>query len=317
MRADRLLTEILLLQGRGQLTAAQLADELEVSERTVYRDVEALQTAGVPVVALAGPGGGFSLYPTWRSDLTGLTGDELTTLSVAMIAGPLGDGAEQRRLRSALAKIAAAFPPSMRREVERLQRRIHIDPSSESEVMASIARALQQGDGIEFVAPGLLGTTVTRVGTPLGLVASERVWYLVWVPQGGTPRADRVDDLLGATHRPQPGDGPAEVDLAVFWREWKERNAGRGPGVKAQLRVDAALLPSVSRRFGPSLRVESEDPPVVWVGFGSIEEARGAVLAFGGAAEVLRPEALRRTVADFAEQAAAVYRAAEAPGQRE
>jgi predicted DNA-binding transcriptional regulator YafY len=312
VRADRLLAELLTLQARGRVTAAYLAEELEVSERTIYRDMEALQIAGVPVVALAGPGGGYSLYGDWRTDLTGLTGDELTALSVVMVAGPVSDAAARRRLQSALAKIAAALPASLRREVEHLQRRIHIEPSpapgSAQDVLASLAGALQRGLGVELVLRGPFDTELTRSGKPLGLVAAAGTWHLVWAPHGCSPRADRVADVLSVGTGPLPEDVPADVDLVGFWDCWKARQARRVPGVPVRLRISPALLPMLRRGFGSRLEVESEAPPVVRIGFDSIDGARAAILALGGAAEVLQPEALRRTVADFAEQAAAVYR---------
>lgn len=312
VRADRLLAELLLLQVRGQVTAAQFADELEVSERTVYRDMAALQIAGVPVIALTGPGGGYSLFGDWRSDLTGLSADEVTALSVAMVASPVPDGKAGRRLQAAMLKITAALPESTRRAVEHLQHRVHIDPSpsagSSQRVLSTIAAALQDGLGLDLVLRGPFGNRLALSGTPLGLVAGAGSWYLVWAPRGGRPRAEHLDDVLEVTAGAAADGGPAEFDLAGFWKGWQERAARHDSRLQVKLRVTHALLPVLRRRFGPSLSVEADDPLVVRLGFRSIEAARAEILSWGGAAEVLEPRAVRHTVADFAEQAAAAYR---------
>lgn len=312
MRADRLLAELMLLQGRSPVTAAELAERLEVSTRTVYRDMEALQMAGVPVVAVAGPGGGYSLYGEWRTDLAGLSADELTALAVGMVAGPGADPALTQHIRTAVMKVAASLPESARRNVEHLQRRIHVDPfapsGSSRGPVGVIAAALRNRQCIHLVRRGPSGTKVSRTGLPLGLVIGNGEWYVVWAPEGGPPRADRVDSLLDVESVSAPVVEPEEFDVGAFWEAWRERRTGRVSGLVARLRVASDLLPFLRRRFESRMEVESEDPLVVCIRFDSIYEARAAVLAWGGAAEVLEPEALRRTVADFAEQAAGVYR---------
>ena len=312
VRADRLLAELMLLQERIPVTAAELAERLEVSTRTVYRDMEALQMAGVPIVALAGPGGGFSLYGEWRTDVAGLSADELTALAVGMVAGPAADPAVAQHIRTAVMKVAASLPEAARRNVERLQRHIHVDPfpssGSSRGPVGVIAAALQDGQCIHLVRRGPSGTKVSRTGLPLGLVIADSDWYVVWAPRGGPPRADRVGALLDVEGVAAPVAEPADFDVAAFWRSWRERDTERHSGLEAHLRVESGLLPLLRRRFESRMEVESEDPLVVCVRFESIYEARDEVLAWGGAAEVLEPKALRRTVADFAAQAARVYR---------
>ena len=289
------------------MTAAELAKRLEVSTRTVYRDMEALQMAGVPVVALAGPGGG-----EWKTDLAGLSADELTALAVGMVAGPGADPAMTQHIRTAVMKVAASLPEAARRNVERLQSRIHVDPFASSGSsrgpVGVIAAALQDRQRIHLVRRGPSGTKVSRIGLPLGLVIGNGEWYVVWAPQGGPPRADRVDALLNVEAVSAPIAEPEEFDVGAFWAAWRQREAERNPGLEARLRVASGLLPLLRRRFESRMEVESEDPLEVCIRFGSIYEARAEVLAWGGAAEVLKPEALRRTVADFAAQAAGVYR---------
>jgi len=293
------------------VTAAELAERLEVSMRTVYRDMEALQMAGVPVVALAGPGGGYSLHGEWRTDLAGLSGDELTALAVGMVAGPAADPAVTRHTRTAVMKVAASLPEAARRDVERMQRRIHVDPASSSGpspgALGVIAAALRGPSGIHLVQRGPSGTRVRRTGLALGLVIGNGEWHLVWAPRGGPPRADRVDDLLEVEAVSAPVGGPEEFDVGAFWEAWRQRGTQHDAMYEARLRVASDLLPLLRRRLESRMEVESDDPLVVRLRFGSIYEARAEILAWGGAAEVLEPEALRRTVADFAVQAAGVY----------
>lgn len=268
--------------------------------------------AGVPVVALAGPGGGYSLYGEWKTDLAGLSADELTALAVGMVAGPGADPAMTQHIRTAVMKVGASLPEAARRNVERLQRRIHVDPfapsGSSRGPLGVIAAALQDRQCVHLVRRGPSGTKVSRTGLPLGLVIGNGEWYVVWAPQGGPPRADRVNSLLNVEAGSAPVAEPEEFDVGAFWQAWRERETERDSGFEARLRVAPGLLPLLRRRFASRMEVESDDPLEVCIRFDSIYEARAEVLAWGGAAEVLKPEALRRTVADFAAQAAGVYR---------
>ena len=127
MRADRLLSLLMLLQTRGQMTARELAEELEVSERTIYRDIDALSAAGVPVYAVRGPGGGCALMDGYRTDLTGLTRDEVRALFMLSVPAPLADLGLSRELRAALRKLSAALPVTRRADERRMRERVHLD----------------------------------------------------------------------------------------------------------------------------------------------------------------------------------------------
>src|SRR5512147_2861952 len=127
MRADRLLSLLMLLQARGRMTAQELARELEVSERTIYRDINALSASGVPVYAESGPGGGCALLDSYRTNLTGLTADEARALFMLSIPAPLDQLGVGQELRAALLKLSAALPSSRRPDEERARQRIHID----------------------------------------------------------------------------------------------------------------------------------------------------------------------------------------------
>lgn len=127
MRADRLLSLLMLLQIRGRMTARELAKELEVSERTIYRDIDALSIAGVPVYGEPGPEGGYALVDSYRTNLTGLTEGEVRALFMLSIPAPLADLGVSHELRAALPKLSAALPNARRRDEERVRQRFHLD----------------------------------------------------------------------------------------------------------------------------------------------------------------------------------------------
>jgi predicted DNA-binding transcriptional regulator YafY len=307
MRADRLLAELLIIQAQGQATAKALAEELEVSERTVYRDMEALGHAGIPLVALAGPGGGYSLYREWRSDLTGLSQDELAALLVATAGGPTPDADAARRLRSALRKLAAGLPEDARGELARLNAAIHIDPSPTPTpahaALVRCAQALRTGARVALTLEGPFGTRVRTGGSPLGLVASAGAWHLVWAPERGDPRPNPLTEILEVTTTPEASKVPAGFHLPTFWQAWRQRSPARSRLV-ATVRIDPSLVPWLGRQAANL----STDGDAVSIAFESFDEARATLLGCGAAVEVLAPDALRRSVADFAEQVVGLYR---------
>jgi predicted DNA-binding transcriptional regulator YafY len=223
MRASRLLSVLLLLQGRGRMTARELAQELDVSVRTVYRDVESLSAAGVPVYADRGPAGGYQLLDGYRTRLTGLTGDEAESLFVAGIPEPaaaeLGLGSV---LAAAQLKIMAALPPDLRARAGRIRERVHLDaPGWFHEVerpryLAGVADAVwnQRVIEIRYVRAGSARREVTRTLEPHGLVLKTGVWYLAARPHAdplaeGTPHADQP----GASAAHPPDQGATEPNL--------------------------------------------------------------------------------------------------------
>jgi len=315
MRADRLLNMLLLLQTRGRLTAAELAAELEVSERTIYRDLDALSGAGIPVYAERGPGGGCSLLDSYRTTLTGLSENEVRALFLLSVPSPLADLGIAGEIKTALLKLVAAKPP----DSDPVARRIHLDTTwwFESDNPAPHLRPLYEAliaeRQVMLRYRQAFGTEVERLADPYGLVAKAGVWYLV-CGQNDRVRVHRVSHLLAASVTDEGFPYPAGFDLASFWADW----CTRAESVRAIYPVIVRVSPDLARWLpsilGDSIREAIEAVPADDVGwltltlpFESLEAARARLLGWGGAVEVLAPEALRRSVADFAEQIVARY----------
>jgi predicted DNA-binding transcriptional regulator YafY len=245
MRADRLLSILMLLQARGKLTAEQLAAELEVSVRTIYRDLDALSAAGVPVYAERGPGGGCALLDSYRTTLTGLTQDEVRALFMLSIPAPLAELGVGQELRAALFKLAAALPASRRGDEERVRRRIHLDSVAWFQTnepvpyLHTIQRAVWDDRRLDLVYRLPFDARGQWRVEPYGLVAKASTWYLVCT-HGGHIRALRVSHVLDARLVDEPFQRPADFDLAAFWRAWcaGPGRAARRPGLG---RGDAAF----------------------------------------------------------------------------
>ena len=321
MRADRLLSLLMLLQTRGRLTAQELADELEVSERTIYRDLQALSTAGVPVYAERGPGGGCSLLDSYRTNLTGLTPQEARALFMLNIPAPLDQLGVTQELKAALLKLSAALPASRRGEEERSRQRIHLDSSwwfqAEEAVpcLPAIQQALWQNRKLGLTYRADFGTQVHQIVAPYGLVAKASVWYLVYAHPAGDMRALQVSRVAEAVLLDEIFQRQPDFDLADFWRGWcSEFEEGRNRYM-ATVRVAPKLVEQLPYYFGENIRdLLAQAPPADAEGritltlpFESLSAARTRILGFGRAAEVLEPEALRKSVMDFAKQITEFY----------
>lgn len=320
MRADRLLSILLLLQTRGRMTCQRLAIELEVSERTIYRDITALNSAGIPVYTESGPGGGISLVESYQTTLTGLRSEEVQALSMLNIPEPLVRLGVEKELKGALLKLAAAIPPSLREQQTQVRHRIHLDstrwfqPEEPTPHLQIIQKAVLQDKLIRIISKGDFGVTSEQVVAPLGLVAKENNWYLVFTSKDYI-RARRVSRIISAEILPQSFDRPANFDLVAFWQKWCADYENDRP----QYAVLALVSPTLATRLPLLLQDNQLDilnaPPVFdkerWqvidLFFDSFENARLRILGFGGAIEVLEPLALRRSVVDYAHQIQALY----------
>jgi len=303
MRADRLVAILLLLQSRGQVTAAEVARELEVSERTARRDLDALGMAGLPIYSTQGRNGGWRLAGGGRTDLSGLTAAEAQALF--LVAGPASATPE---VKAALRKLVRALPEPFRTRAQAASSAVLVDPA-DWDGAATVRRTPPHLEAVQqAVIEGeqlLMGYTArdraisTRVVHPLGLAAKGSGWYLVADTDAGQ-RTFRVDRITSVERTGHTVRRPPDFDLATAWRLITDELDQR----RTPLRARVVAAPEVVRwcrgTFGSRVRI---GPPGA---DGRIElELRGhhvrslaAELAgFGGAVEVLEPDELRAQLA--------------------
>ena len=226
MRADRLLSLLMLLQTHGKLPAHQLAKELEVSERTIYRDIEALSMAGIPIYGEPGREGGFALVDHYRTTLTGLSDAQVQALFMLNIPAPLADLGVRQEARAALLKIAAALPGDHREDERRVRQRFFLDAvgwdRGEEAVphLQTIHQAVWQDRQLWISYQiGPLAVDLEQRVEPYGLVAKAGIWYLVY-RRGEALRVQRVSRLLDARLAEETFARPVDFDLAAFWQDW-------------------------------------------------------------------------------------------------
>ena len=324
MRADRLLTILLLLQANRRITAQKLAKRLEVSERTIYRDIEALSAAGVPVYAERGPGGGCALLGEYRSGLTGLNEGDVRTLLLSGVPGPLADLGLDKALEAALLKLLAALPSAGRPEVERARQRLHLDAAAwnapdveEIPHLHAIQEAVWQDRKVRLSYRRKDWKAVERVVEPLGLVAKASIWYLVGRVDG-QQRVYRVSRVQAVTLTEETFERPEDFDLAAYWAEWLAGFRGELATYAATARFAPEAIPAIPHVFGEAAHtlIEQAGPPdiegriTLQLTFENREVACGRLLSFGQSVEVLEPPELRQRVIQQAENIVAFYRRA-------
>ncbi|MEV7277402.1 YafY family protein [Streptomyces sp. NPDC093111] len=315
MKSSRLLSILLLLQTRGTMTAARLAEELEVSVRTVYRDVEALHAAGVPLYGDAGHRGGYRLLAGHRSRLTDLYAREAEALVLAglpVAADELGLGGH---FADAQLKLRAALPAPLREHVDRLRARFHIDApgwyAEETEVpfLAQVAEAVRTGRVLAVrYSRWKEPTEVDRRLAPYGLVLKAGRWYLV---AGPGPRTYRVDQILDLTVTDEEARIPDDFDLPAHWRasqaDFHARLHQGDALVRLSPRGAARLTGAAARALAENGTPEPDGWTRATLPVESPEHAHGFLLALGEEVEVLAPEDLRARVAATARTLAARY----------
>ncbi|HEY6605168.1 MAG TPA: WYL domain-containing protein [Gaiellaceae bacterium] len=301
MRATRLVSLLLLLQMRGQLTALELAGHFDVSVRTIHRDVESLAAAGVPVEAVRGPAGGYRLAGGYRTKLTGLTADEAEALFVAPApAAELGLGGV---LANARLKVLAALPAELQERAGRAGRYFHLDTRrwfrAEDTVphLPTIAAATWQGR--RLATRYRERRVVQRTLDPFGLVLKGGAWYLVARRSVGM-RVYRVSRFASVRMREDAFERPEDFDLGEYWEEWSRSFEASVRQVEVKIRAS-----DVVRRLLPEdLRGERG---VYVVRFDSLDDAFRELLKFGTDAEVIAPVELRERIAATARDVAAIY----------
>ena len=302
MRATRLVSLLLLMQLRGQLTATELAGHFEVSVRTIHRDVEALAAAGVPVEAVRGPSGGYRLSGGYRTKLTGLTAAEAEALFVAPApAAELGLGGV---LTNARLKVLSALPAELQERAERAERYFHLDTRgwfrAEDTVphLPTIAAATWRARRLS--ARYREGRRVVqRTLDPLGLVLKGGAWYLVARRSVGL-RVYRVSRFASVRVREDEFVRPEGFQLAGYWEEWSRSFEASLPRVEVKVRASELALQFLPRDL------RGRDGIFV-VGFQSLEDAYRELLKFGPDAEVLEPVELRERIRETAQEVTELY----------
>ena len=320
MRASRLLSLLMLLQSRGRVSAQALAQALEVSVRTIHRDVDELSAAGVPIWADRGRLGGFQLQPGWRTRVDGLTAPEAQAMFLGGLPGPAAELGLGEAMASAQLKLLAALPEGWREDARRVSARFHLDPidwyrgPSATDHLPAIAQAVWNERRLAMRYESWKGE-VRRSVDPLGLVLKAGVWYLA-ARVGNGVRTYRLSNILELEVGDESFERPPDFDLAAWWLASTRRFEKELAVDAAQLRVSAAGMKAL-RDLGAAVAQAaeasaSEADEAGWrrvtIPIESIAHAAQQVLRLGAQAEVLKPAALRRELLERIEAVAVLYR---------
>lgn len=312
MKASRLLSILMLLQARGRLTAGALAQAMEVSERTVLRDIDQLSAAGVPLWGERGRQGGFQLREGWSTQLTGMTEPEANALLLAGLPGPATELGLGAAAASARLKMVASLPGEWREQADRVGQRLHIDPvdwyrtQDAPRFLREVADAVWRARRIDARYESWRGKA-SRVLEPLGLVLKAGAWYLVARAEDAkcdAVRTYRLASLLelkvGAAFK-----RPKGFDLARTWQASAARFEAELRSIEVRVRVSDRCMKWLANARIPHADQTGDD---VTIRVESIEQGARQLLAFGDEIEVLAPPAMRERMAQQASAVAALYR---------
>ena len=319
MRASRLLSILMLLQLRGRLTAADLATEFEVSERTIYRDIDALSAAGVPVYGDRGPGGGFELLGGYRTRLTGLSAGEAEAMAMIGLPGPaaeLGIGAAASAARN---KLLVALPGGGGALADRMAARFHLDAvdwyrgGEALPHLPAIARAVLDERPLSMRYESWQGVRDWTV-EPLGLVLKAGIWYLA--ARGGRKiRIFRIANIDALTIGDTPFERPADFHLASWWQAEQARFEAELFATTATVRASpegCKRLAAQSPRGAEAVAMAGAPAADGWremrIQIEDSDHGARDMLALGAEVELLAPESFRRRIAALAQQIAARHR---------
>ncbi len=313
VRADRLVAILLLLQQRGQVTAAEVAAELEVSERTARRDLDVLGVAGLPVYSMQGRNGGWRLAGGGRTDLSGLTSAEARALF--MVAGP---ASATPGVKAALRKLVRALPESFRADAEAASGAIHIDPTGwdgpayerpPPEHLDAIQQAVIAGEQVVLGYVARDRSTTTRTVHPLGLATKGTVWYLVAGTDAGQ-RTFRVDRMTSVEPTGEPVERPDGFDLAETWRMVTDEVEQRRTPVRANARCQPDSVWLCRTVLGPRIRIgaaEDDGRVQIEIRGHSVQSLAGEIAGLGARLEVVDPPELRDELARIGAELTAAY----------
>jgi predicted DNA-binding transcriptional regulator YafY len=315
MKADRLMSVLLLLQARGQVTERELAEQLEVSQRTIHRDLESLSAARIPISAMRGAQGGWQLEKGWRTRVPGLDESELQALLMAQPRG-LGNPRLAAAAQSALNKLMAAMPEPLKMQAEHLRQRLHVDPTGwratgeDLSMLSAVQDAVARDRKLTFDYTRADGEQSSRTVDPLGLVSKGLNWYLVARAANGM-RTFRVSRMKRVTVLAVGFERPARFDLVAHWQsstaELDRKRASYGAilslTAEAARRIQAWCVTRPAAA-GAAGRKGDAERTVLQVDFDNEGQAKFIVLGLGAAVRVLEPESLRGRVEEEAREVA-------------
>ncbi|MDP9117856.1 MAG: YafY family transcriptional regulator [Actinomycetota bacterium] len=330
MGASRLLSILLELTVRGRVSARELAAQLEVSQRTVYRDVDALSSAGIPIYATRGRAGGFQLLDGYRTKLTGLTGDEADALFLAGLPRAAADLGLGSVLAATELKLLSAMPPQLRERAVRVRDRFHLDApgwlreTDPPRQLAVIADAVWAQRRVEVRYERANGAIVERILEPVGLVLKAGTWYLVALVadehpkadmERGTPRTYRLSRVLAAAVLEETFERPSDFDLRSHWEHYQRGYAQRVYRESATIRLSEQgrqllfLVGPIPARAAH--RAMGVPGATGWaqttLPIESVRHAHHALLQLGADVEVVEPAELRDLIAGSADALRGLY----------
>jgi predicted DNA-binding transcriptional regulator YafY len=317
MRADRLLKMLLLLQTKGRHTAGALARSLEVSVRTIYRDVIALSFAGIPIYTEKGPGGGIQLIEDYRTSLTGLSEDEVKALFMLNIPAALASLGMSDEIQRALLKLSAALPNYLQEAQASVQQRIMVDladwkpqPEKTPSYLGSLYQAVWGDKCIRVVVQYAFGYSADRVLEAYGLVSRGEDWYLVCRVEEHF-KAFSIQEFKSLSVLEETFDRLTDFDLADFWQMWLMREGLEQNGYQCTILISREVFEYLRRSSSVEMismeEVGDTNQIRIVMRFSDFSHARTTILGFGGAVKILAPTALKMSVADYARQILKIY----------
>ncbi|MBH0168282.1 helix-turn-helix transcriptional regulator [Fictibacillus sp. 18YEL24] len=318
MRADRLISILLLLQNHGKMTTKALANELEVTERTIHRDMEALSVAGIPVLAERGKHGGWRLVDEYRTRLTGLKDNELKTLFLSPSFQLLSDLGITKDWKEARQKLLAALPNTLQSQADNVWNRIHIDidswkqSSQETTALGLLQQAIWEERKIRIAYEKANKESSERIIEPLGLVAKGRTWYLVAVSNTDLKNF-RVSRIKSVELTNESFVRPANFQLADYWNKSKQNFVQSLPVFEVEVEASPAIIQrlSFSGRFAQvvSTSTPNENGWIpVKLSFDTKQEATSYIIGFGDQIKIISPSSLIESVKRMAESVLTFYK---------
>jgi len=313
MKSDRMVSLLLLLQARSPRSARELAEQLEVSMRTVYRDVDALGASGVPVYTERGSTGGIVLAEGYRQAITRFSTDELHALFLAA-ADPLSELGVQGH-QNALQKLAGALPELQRRAAEQARQRILLDHNKwyrseqPARLLSDLRRAVWEDRQVRIRYRDRSGVATDRVVDPFGLVSKAGIWYLIAREASGEMRSFRVERMVDAQEMPSQFSRPSDFDLEAHWRSSMEALQRTEESIAVTIFVENDWIEMVTATAYSDVEIEAEEPNGrrLRIRFPSYRTALSSAASWGARVRVLEPLELRADLVEHARAILAAY----------